>query len=444
MFDTSLSAASFGTRSVHVGAEANAETGAVIAPISLSTTYKQDGVGLNKGYEYSRCGNPNRVQLERLLASIEAGGGNAVAFASGTATTTTVLQALGSGSHIVSMSDVYGGTYTCMTRVAKAIQGLETTFVDLDSSSDEQITASFRDNTKLIWIESPTNPTLRVVDIQRIVRLARAHPSNPLVLVDNTFLSPFYSSPLLLGADAVMHSMTKYINGHSDVLMGALIVPSASSHPRAAAFAERVRFLQNAAGAVPSPHDCWLAHRGAKTLHLRMQAHGRNALKVASYLQSIAGPESAVENVIYPGLATHPRYELAKRQLSPHAQKFVDTLSTQEIASGVPFGGMISFRIKGDLTTAESFLSNCQYFTLAVSLGGVESLAQVPARMTHGSIPEADRNALGITSNLVRLSIGIEDADDLIADIQQALNTALPHLAPKSSICGNVGGQAMI
>ncbi|CAE6536499.1 unnamed protein product [Rhizoctonia solani] len=444
MLNTSISAAGFGTRSVHVGAEANAETGAVIAPISLSTTYKQDAVGLNKGYEYSRCGNPNRVQLECLLASIEAGGGNAVAFASGTATTTTVLQALGSGSHIICMSDVYGGTYTCMTRVAKDIQGLETTFVDLDRSSDEQITASFRDNTKLIWIESPTNPTLRVVDIQRIVCLARAHPSNPLVLVDNTFLSPFYSSPLLLGADAVMHSMTKYINGHSDVLMGALIVPSASSHPRAAAFAERVRFLQNAAGAVPSPHDCWLAHRGAKTLHLRMQAHGRNALKVASYLQSITGPESAVESVIYPGLSTHPRHELARMQLSPHAQKFIGTLSPQEITDGIPFGGMISFRIKGGLTNAESFVSNCQYFTLAVSLGGVESLAQIPARMTHGSIPEADRDALGITSNLVRLSIGIEDADDLIADIQQALNTVLPHLAPKPSGCGNVGGQAAI
>ncbi|CAE6431525.1 unnamed protein product [Rhizoctonia solani] len=444
MFASSSTSVGFGTRAVHVGAEPNAETGAVIAPITLSTTYKQDAVGLNKGFDYSRCSNPNRVQLESLLASIEAGGGQAVAFASGTASTTNVLQALGANAHIVSMSDVYGGTYTCMTRVAKEIQGLETTFVDLDQSSDEQITASFRENTRLIWIESPTNPTLRVVNIQRIVRLARAHSSNPLVLVDNTFLSPFYSSPLLLGADAVVHSLTKYINGHSDVLMGALIVPPESTHPRAAAFAERARFLQAAAGAVPSPHDCWLAHRGAKTLHLRMQAHGRNALKVASYLKSISGPESAVESVIYPGLASHPSHELAVRQLSPHAKKFVDTLSSEEISNGVPFGGMISFRIKGGLETAEAFVCNSQYFTLAVSLGGVESLAQIPAMMTHGSIPEADRNALGITSNLVRLSIGIEDADDLIADIQQALDTTLPHLAAKSYGCGNVVGQPSI
>ncbi|CAE6378787.1 unnamed protein product [Rhizoctonia solani] len=446
MVHISVGSASFGTRAIHIGAEPNAETGAVIEPISLSTTYKQEGVGLNKGYEYSRCGNPNRVQLELLLASLEAGGGNAVTFASGTATTTTVLQALGSNAHIVSMHDVYGGTYTCMTRVAKDVQGLETTFVDLDSCSDDQITASFRDNTKLIWIESPTNPTLRIVDIHRIVQLARKHPSNPLVLVDNTFLSPFYSSPLLLGADAVVHSLTKYINGHSDVLMGALIVPSASDHPRAAAFAERVRFLQNAGGAVPSPHDCWLAHRGAKTLHLRMQAHGRNALRVASYLQQISGPESSVESVIYPGLAIHPRHQLAVKQLSPHSKRFIDTLPKEETAAGIPFGGMISFRIKGGQETAEAFLANSRYFTLAVSLGGVESLAQIPARMTHGSIPETERNALGITSNLVRLSIGIEDADDLIADIQQALATTLPHLAHKLTVCGsdNFSGQPAI
>lgn len=236
---------------------------------------------------------------------------------------------------------------------------------------------------QLVWIESPTNPTLRLIDIRRVVRLARAHPSNPLVIVDNTFLSPYYSSPLLLGADAVVHSLTKYINGHADVVMGALIVPSASVHPRAAAFAEQTRFLQNATGAVPSPHDCWLAHRGAKTLHLRMQAHGRNALKVAAYLQSIAGPGSAVESVIYPGLASHPRHELAVAQLAPHAKRFISTLSTAETAMGVPFGGMISFRISGGLDTAERFLVNSKYFTLAESLGGIESLGEVPASMTH-------------------------------------------------------------
>ncbi|KAG8703267.1 hypothetical protein FRC09_004266 [Ceratobasidium sp. 395] len=419
--------AGFGTRAIHVGAEANAETGAVIAPISLSTTYKQDGVGKHKGYEYSRSGNPNRNQLERLLASIEAGGGNAVAFSSGVAAIATALQALGPNAHVVSVNDVYGGTFRYMARVAKENQGLETTFVDLENASDEEITLSFRDNTKLVWIESPTNPTLRLVDIQRIARLAHSHPSNPLVLVDNTFMSPFYSSPLLLGADAVVHSLTKYVNGHSDVVMGALIVPSATSHPRAAAFAERTRFLQNATGAVPSPHDAWLAHRGAKTLQLRMQAHGRNALKVAQYLESIAGPGSAVESVTYPGLASHQHHDLAVRQLAPHARKFIDSLPADELASGVPFGGMISFKIAGGLEEAEKFLVNSQYFTLAESLGGVESLGEVPASMTHGSIPEAERVALGITPNLIRLSVGIEDADDLITDIEQALHIAVPH-----------------
>ncbi|KAG8688266.1 hypothetical protein FRC08_011523, partial [Ceratobasidium sp. 394] len=419
--------AGFGTRAIHVGAEVNAETGAVIPPIFLSTTYEQGAVGQHKGYEYSRCGNPNRDQLERLLASIESGGGDAIALSSGTAATAAALQALGPNCHIVSVNDIYGGTFRYMIRVAKENQGLETTFVDLEKASDEEITASFRDNTKLIWIESPTNPTLRIVDIGRVVRLARAHPSNPLVLVDNTFLSPFYSSPLLLGADIVMHSLSKYINGHSDVLMGALIVPPASSNPRAAAFGKRVRFLQSSSGAVPSPHDCWLAHRGAKTLQLRMQAHGRNALKIATYLQCIAGPESAVESVAYPGLASHPLHELAVRQLSPHAKKFVDGLSAKETAAGVPFGGMISFKIAGGFEAAEKFLANSHYFTLALSLGGVECLGEIPASMTHVYVPEAQRMALGITPNLIRLSVGIEDAEDLIADIEQSLRHAVPH-----------------
>ncbi|KAG9128429.1 hypothetical protein FRC07_012537 [Ceratobasidium sp. 392] len=432
------SIAGFGTRAIHVGSEVNAETGAVISPISLSTTYEQGAVGANKGYEYSRSGNPNRNQLERLLASIEVGGGDAIAFSSGSASTATALQALGPNAHIVSVNDVYGGTFKYMAYVAKVNQGLETTFVDLEKGSDDEIMASFRDNTKLVWIESPTNPTLRIIDIRRIVRLARAHPSNPLILVDNTFLSPYYSSPLLLGADVVMHSLTKYINGHSDVLMGALIVPSAASNPRAAAFGERLRFLQNSSGAVPSPHDCWLAHRGAKTLHLRMQAHGCNALKIATYLQSIAGPGSAVESVTYPGLASHPLHELAVRQLSPHAKKFVDGLPATETAVGIPFGGMISFKIAGGFDAAEKFLARSQYFTLALSLGGVESLGEIPASMTHQSVPEVQRMALGITPNLVRLSVGIEDADDLIADIEQALLYAVPLIMPTSTSVRNL------
>ncbi|KAG8702033.1 hypothetical protein FRC12_024345 [Ceratobasidium sp. 428] len=434
--------AGFGTRAIHVGSEANAETGAVIPPISLSTTYEQGAVGKNKGYEYSRCGNPNRDHLERLLASIEAGGDNAIAFSSGTACTATALQALGPNAHIVSVNDVYGGTFRYMTVVAREIQGLETTFVDLEKASDEEITASFRDNTKLIWIESPTNPTLRIVDISRIVRLARAHPSNPLVLVDNTFLSPFYSSPLMLGADIVMHSLTKYVNGHSDVLMGSLIVPSVSSNPRAAAFGERIRFLQNSSGAVPSPHDCWLAHRGAKTLHLRMKAHGRNALKIAAYLEAISGPESAVESVSYPGLASHPLHKLAVRQLSAPAKAFVKELPTREAALGVPFGGVISFKIAGGFDEAERFLANSQYFTLALSLGGVESLGEIPASMTHQSVPEAQRMALGITPNLVRLSVGIEDVDDLIADIDQSLRRAVPGAIFSSPLVVNIDESA--
>ncbi|CAE6437141.1 unnamed protein product [Rhizoctonia solani] len=418
--------AAFDTRAVHVGAEIEAATGAAIAPIYLSTTYKQDGVGQNRGYAYTRLNNPNRDQLESLLASLELGGGNAIACASGSAATATAVQALGQNAHIVCVDDVYGGTYTYMTRIATEVQGLEVTFLDLENGTDEQITSSFRENTKLVWLELPTNPSLRVIDIPRIVRLARAHPSNPLVLVDNTFLSPFYLSPLLLGADVVLHSLTKYINGHSDVLMGALIVPPTSAHPRAAAFAERVRFLQVFSGSVPSPHDCWLAHRGAKTLHLRMQAHGRNALKVAKYLQSVCGPDSAVESVAYPGLASHPRHEVAIGQISPNAKQFIGTLPREETVEGVPFGGMISFRIKGGPEATETFFANSQYFVLAFSLGGVESLGQIPASMTHRSLPEAERVALGITPNLIRLSIGVEDPDDLIADIQQALKAAVP------------------
>ncbi|CAE6467514.1 unnamed protein product [Rhizoctonia solani] len=417
--------AGFDTRAVHTGAEVDAETGAVIAPIYLSTTYKQDGVGRNKGYAYTRLNNPNRAQLESLLASLELGGGNAVAFPSGSAATATAVQALGLNAHIVCIDDVYGGTYLYLTRVAREVQGLETTFVDLENSSDEQIIGSIRDNTKMIWLELPTNPSLRVIDIQRIVRLARSHPSNPLVLLDNTFLSPFYLSPLLLGVDAVVHSLTKYINGHSDVLMGALIVPSVSTHPRAVAFAERTRFLQVFSGAVPSPHDCWLAHRGAKTLHLRMQAHGRNALKIAKYLQSISGPNSAVESVIYPGLASHPRHQLAVKQLSPNAKQFISSLSPEEAAEGVPYGGMVSLRIRGGPDAAEVFFANSQYFPLAFSLGGVESLGQIPASMTHKALSEDERAALGITPNLIRLSIGIEDPNDLIADIQQALKAVV-------------------
>ncbi|KAA1473589.1 hypothetical protein DENSPDRAFT_840056 [Dentipellis sp. KUC8613] len=413
----------FGTRAIHVGSEANAETGAVIPPISLSTTYKQDGVGNHKGFEYSRSGNPNRNALERTLASLESGGAHALAFSSGSATTATVLNSLGPNAHVVSVNDVYGGTFRYMTRVAKENQGVETTFVDLENADEEEIRHAIRDNTKLIWIESPTNPTLRLIDIPRIVAIARSHPSNPLVLVDNTFLSPFYSSPLLQGADIVVHSLTKYVNGHSDVVMGAAILPA-----RHAALAERLAFLQNAIGAVPSPYDSWLAQRGAKTLHLRMKAHGRNALRVARALA--ASPH--VESVTYPGLASHPRAALAQRSLSPHAARFVEHFLASAPADGeaphdgsIPYGGMISFRVRGGLAEAERFLRATRLFTLAESLGGVESLAELPALMTHGSIPPEERAKLGITDNLVRLSVGVEEGEDLERDVLQALEIAV-------------------
>jgi len=411
----------FGTRAIHVGSEPNEETGAVIPPISLSTTYKQSAIGVHKGFEYSRSGNPNRNALEKTLASLEAGGAYALAFASGSATTATVLQSLGPNAHIVSVNDVYGGTFRYIRRVAAENQGLEATFLDLENATDDEIIASFRENTKLIWIESPTNPTLRLIDIQRIAHLAHSHPSRPYVLVDNTFLSPFYSSPLLLGADIVLHSLTKYINGHSDVVMGALILPESHS-----ILTDKLRFLQNAIGAVPSAYDSWLAQRGAKTLHLRMKQHGLNALAVAKALESAEG----VEEVIYPGLpgkteASRRKYELAWRVLSASARKFIGAQEgDRPPVDGFPFSGMISFRIRGGTEEADRFLTSTRLFTLAESLGGVESLAEHPAQMTHGSIPPAERALLGIGDNLVRLSVGVEETEDLVEDVLQAVTAA--------------------
>ncbi|TCD64029.1 hypothetical protein EIP91_004663 [Steccherinum ochraceum] len=407
---------SFGTLAVHAGSDPNPVTGAVIPAISLSTTYKQDAIGVHKGFEYSRSGNPNRDAFEATLASLEAGGAHGIAFASGSATTATVLQSLGPNAHIVSVNDVYGGTFRYMSKVAAVNQGLETSFVDLENVDDATFLGALRPNTKLIWIESPTNPTLRLIDIPRVVALARSHPSSPLVLVDNTFLSPFYSSPLLQGADLVMHSLTKYVNGHSDVVMGALILP-----PHHTALVEKLRYLQNAIGAVPSPYDCWLAQRGAKTLHLRMKAHGTNALAIAKFLQK----SPHVEEVIYPGLRSHPRNDLAFRSLSPHARKFIESSGKSiDEEGGFPYAGMISFRIRGGFAEADKFLTSTRLFTLAESLGGVESLAEHPAKMTHGSIPEAERALLGIGDNLIRLSAGVEDVDDLVADVEQALEAA--------------------
>lgn len=329
------------------------------------------------------------------------------------------MQALGPNAHVLSVNDVYGGTFRYLVRVAKETMGTETTFMDLENAADDQILGAMKENTKIIWIESPTNPTLRLVDISRIVALARRAPSKPLVLVDNTFLSPFYASPLLQGADIVIHSLTKYINGHSDVIMGAAILPSSSTPDRDYdGLAQNLRFLQNAHGAVPSPFDCWLAQRGAKTLSVRMKAHGLNALRIATFLST----HPAVEHVIYPGLTSHPLHALARASLSPHAQRFIETeLLPSSLAHGVPYGGMVSFRVRGGSRGAEAVLAKLKLFALAESLGGVESLAEAPAQMTHASIPPAEREALGI-EGLLRLSCGIEEVEDLVEDLRGALD----------------------
>ncbi|KAG7097945.1 hypothetical protein E1B28_005256 [Marasmius oreades] len=425
----------FGTKAIHVGSEPNPVTGAVIPPISLSTTYAQDGVGNHKGYEYSRSGNPNRNAFEKTIAALEGGGSDAIAFASGVATIAIAIQSLGPGAHVISVNDVYGGTFRYITRVASMTQGVEATFLDLGdisagSEGEHNLIQALRPNTKLIWLESPTNPTLRVIDIARLSQLLDQqfppHSPNaslrPLILVDNTFASPFFSSPLLLGADIVLHSLTKYVNGHSDVVMGALILPA-----RHAAITERLRFLQNASGAVPSAYDCWLAQRGAKTLHVRMKQHGVNALRIARALQQ----EPDVEEVLYPGLSKD-RSATAWKNLSPHARKWIETEKLLGDDGAFPFSGMISFQLRKPSPNASydehaalssQFLKNLRLFTLAESLGGVESLAEAPARMTHAGIPAHKREILGIGEGLIRLSIGIEDADDLLDDLRDGLQS---------------------
>jgi cystathionine gamma-lyase len=411
-----------------------------------------------QGFEYSRSDNPNRRALEAQLASLEAGK-HALAFASGSAATATVLTAVGANAHVISVNDVYGGTHRYMTRVAKELQNVDVTWLDLENSTEEVILSSIRPNTKvsrkyafihpristyvplqLLWIETPSNPTLRVIDIPYIARILSSHPSQPLLLVDNTFMSPYFQSPLLLGADVVLHSITKYINGHSDVLMGALILPEATqfSKPFFPSFLDKLRFLQNAMGAVPSPHDAWLAQRGAKTLHLRMRAHGLGALSVAKALER-AKDRGLVRDVTYPGLRSYPRFHVVwGSNISEQAKSWIDGLKRSVIPGlgldpegrgydpeldGIPFGGMVSFRINGGEQETNQFLASLRLFTLAESLGGVESLAEVPEKMTHGAIPPAERTLLGIGPDLIRLSVGIEDPEDLVRDIEYALES---------------------
>ncbi|KAI8901141.1 Cys/Met metabolism PLP-dependent enzyme-domain-containing protein [Globomyces pollinis-pini] len=377
----------FNTLAIHAGQDPDPVTGAVIPSISLSTTFKQPMAGQPLCYDYSRSGNPTRSAFETAVAALE-GAKYGLAFASGSVTTATVTSMLASGSHIICISDCYGGTFRYLTKVL-ATHGVVVDFVDL--VDPKNLKSAIRSNTKMVWIETPTNPTLKLVDIQAIADITHGYPGVTLV-VDNTFMSPYNQQPLSLGADIVVHSATKYINGHSDVVMGVLVTNSDELYTKLA-------FLQNSIGGVPSAFDCFLANRGLKTLHLRMQRHSENALDIAKYLE--ASPY--VENVIYPGLVSHPQHELAKRQQTG-------------------YGGMISFRIKNaDLSVSNSFLSNLKIFVLAESLGGIESLAELPMVMTHGSLGAELCTQLGITENLIRLSIGVEDVKDLIEDLEQAL-----------------------
>jgi len=376
-----------GTRAIHGGQSPDPSTGAVMPPIYATSTYAQSSPGVHQGFEYSRTHNPTRFAYERCVASLE-GGSRGFAFASGLAATSTLLELLDSGDHLVAMDDLYGGSYRLFERVRKRSAALDFSFVDMTDPSAFE--AAITPKTKLVWIETPTNPLLKIVDIAAIAAIAKRH--GLLVAVDNTFASPILQRPLEHGADIVMHSATKYLNGHSDMVGGMLVVGDNAE------LGEQLAFLQNSVGAVQGPFDSFLALRGLKTLHLRMQAHCANAQALAGWLQSHDG----VAEVIYPGLPSHPHHALAARQMDG-------------------FGGMVSIRLNGGFEAAKRFCERLQLFTLAESLGGVESLVNHPAVMTHASIPPARRAELGIGDELVRLSVGIEALDDLRADVAQAL-----------------------
>jgi cystathionine beta-lyase/cystathionine gamma-synthase len=375
----------FETRAIHVGQEPDPATGATIPPIYQTSTYTQEGLGQHKGYEYSRTGNPTRTALEQCLASLE-NAAHGLAFASGLAATSAVLNLLSAGDHVVAAEDLYGGTYRLFERVYRRY-GLDFTYVDAREPAN--LRAALRPETRLLWIETPTNPLLHLVDIAAAAEIARA-AGVPLA-VDNTFASPYFQRPLDLGATVVVHSTTKYIGGHSDVIGGAVLTSDDAIH-------QTVKFHQNALGGVPGPMDCWLALRGVKTLALRMREHERNAMAVAQFLAA----HPAVEKVYYPGLPDHPQHELARRQMSG-------------------FGGIVSFVVRGDQSRAEAVLRATRLFSLAESLGGVESLISHPATMTHAAIPVAERARRGISDSLIRLSVGIEAAGDLLADLAAAL-----------------------
>ena len=377
-----------GTLAIHAGQFPDPSTGAVMTPIYATSTYVQSSPGVHQGFEYSRSHNPTRFAYERCVAALE-GGTRGFAFASGLAATSTILELLDSGSHVIAMDDVYGGTYRLFERVRRRSAGLDFSWVDLSDAAAFE--AAIRPDTKLVWIETPTNPLLKLVDIARIAAIARKR--GLIVVVDNTFSSPILQRPLEHGAHIVMHSATKYLNGHSDMVGGMVVVGDD------AGIAEQMVFLQNAIGGIQGPFDSFLALRGLKTLHLRMKAHCENAQALAEWLDS----HPAIEKVIYPGLKSHPQHELAKRQMDG-------------------FGGMVSIYIKGGLEAAKRFCERTRLFALAESLGGVESLVNHPAIMTHASVPAERRVALGIDDNLVRLSVGVENVEDLRAELEHALS----------------------
>ena len=378
----------FATRAIHAGQAPDPATGAVVVPIYQTSTYAQDALGKHRGYEYSRTGNPTRAALETCIAALE-GGAHGLAFASGMAAEAAIMQLLKPGDHTVAVDDLYGGSYRLFRRV---LEPMGLTFSFVDGSDLTAVEKSLTDRTRIVWVESPTNPLLKLVDIEAVSKLA--HARQALLVVDNTFMSPYFQRPLSLGADIVVHSATKYLGGHSDVIGGTLVVNRDDLF-------ERLSFLQNAVGGVPGPMDAWLVLRGIKTLAIRMREHEHNARQVAAFL--VGHPK--VARVFYPGLADHPQRDLARRQMSG-------------------FGGMISFEVKGGLEPARRVVERTRLFTLAESLGGVESLIELPAAMTHASIPAETRRAHGVADGLVRASVGIEDVADLISDLDRALAEA--------------------
>ncbi|HTQ10882.1 MAG TPA: PLP-dependent aspartate aminotransferase family protein [Fimbriimonadaceae bacterium] len=394
----------FETKVIHAGVQPDELTGAVMTPIYQTSTYAQASPGRHKGYEYSRTDNPTRTVLQEQLAAIE-NAEKCLVFSSGLAAEDAVLNLLAAGDHVIAGNDLYGGTYRLFTKVA-VHRGIEFTFVD--PNDEAKLRAAFTPKTKLVWIETPTNPLMNLVDIRRAATIAHEHDC--LLGVDNTFMSPYNQRPIELGADIAMHSMTKYLNGHSDVVMGALMMNDREMKPPKRTWEDpnfaaprtlyaRLKFLQNAVGATPGPFDCFLVLRGLKTLAVRMERHNANALKVARFLEG----HPRVERVLYPGLESHPGHRLALKQMSG-------------------FGGMLTFFLRGGLEESRRFLESVQLFTLAESLGGVESLIEHPAIMTHASVPPDVRANIGLTDNLIRVSVGIESADDLIRDLQQALS----------------------